>query len=138
MSGVRPYSFETDYGPKERDINAVEDIDGHDGRQITSEDLSDENENRVGNTAWCSCNTCFLMPSVAEWLCCQEVDELGWKLQDLICITQHENFLAVCRNEDVLRTAVVLMTDGRRDPIREPITSRRVAPRRTWTGLPIK
>ena len=26
------------------------------------------------------------MPSVADCLCCQEVDELGWKLQDLTCI----------------------------------------------------
>ena len=42
------------------------------------------------------------MPSVAECLCCQEVDELGWKLQDLTCIMQHENFLALCLNEDVL------------------------------------
>ena len=78
------------------------------------------------------------MPSIAECLCCHEVTELGWKLQDLTCITQHENFLAVCLNEDVLRTAVVLMTDWRRDLIREPLTSRPVAPRRTWTGLPMK
>ena len=52
-------------------------IDGHNGRQITGEDLSDENKNRVGNTARCSCNRCSVMPSVAECLCCQKMDELG-------------------------------------------------------------
>ena len=98
MSGVQPYSFEPVYGLTERDVNAVEDIDSHDGRQITGEDLSDENDDRVGNTAWCSCSRCFVMRSVAECLCCQEVDEL----QDLTCIMQHENFLAVCLNNDIL------------------------------------
>ena len=48
MSGVQPYSFKPECGPTERDVNTVEDIDGHDDRQITGEDLSDENENRVG------------------------------------------------------------------------------------------
>ena len=56
-------------------------IDGHDGRQITGEDLSDENENRVGNTAWCRCSRCSVIPNVAECLCCQEVDELGYRVE---------------------------------------------------------
>ena len=74
-------SFEQVYGPTQRDITAVEYIDSHGGRQITGEDLSDENENRVGNTAWCSCNRCSVMPSVAECLCSQEVDELEYRVE---------------------------------------------------------
>ena len=81
LSGVRPYSFKPEYGPTQRDINAVEYIDGHDGRQITGENLSDENKNRVGDTAWCSCNRCSVMPSVAECLCCQVVDKLGYRVE---------------------------------------------------------
>ena len=66
------------------------------------------------------------MPTAAECLCCQEVDELAWKLQDLLCIMQHENFTDVCLNEDVLRTAVVSMIDLKRDSITEPLTCRLV------------
>ena len=83
----------------------------------------DDSEERVGNTAWCSCGMCSAMPTAAECLCCQEVDELAWKLQDLLWITQHENFTAVCLNEDVLRTAVS-MIDLRRDSITEPLSCR--------------
>ena len=81
----------------------------------------DDNEKRVGNT---SCGMCSAMPTAAECLCCQEVDELAWKLQDLLCITQQQNFTAVCLNEDVLRTALVSMIDLRRDSITEPLTCR--------------
>ena len=81
LSGVRPHSFEPEYGPTQRDINTVEYIDCHDGRQITGEDLSDENENRVGNTAWCRCSRCSVIPNVAECLCCQEVAELGYRVE---------------------------------------------------------
>ena len=79
MSGVRPYSFKPEYGPTDRDVNQSR--VARPFLQITGEDLSDENKNRVGNTAWCRCNRCSVMPSVAECLCCQEVDELGYRVE---------------------------------------------------------
>ena len=69
---------------------------------------------------------CSAMPTAAECLCYKEVDELAWKLQDLLWIMQHENFTAVCLNEDVLQTALVSMIDLRRDSITEPLTCRLV------------
>ena len=123
MVDLRPYSFEPEYGLDER-VDEAADSDEDGGGDDVS--VYDDSEERVGNTAWFSCGMCSAMPTAAECLCCQEVDELAWKLQDLLCITQHENFTAVCLNEDVLRTALVSMIDLRRDSITEPLTCRLV------------
>ena len=61
---------------------------------------------RLGNLDWCACSLCDSMPTARECLCCQEMDELGWIQGELPCITQHEEFSAVCLNPGVLRTAV--------------------------------
>ena len=82
---------------------------------------SDHAEERIGHSEWC---TCAAMPSAVECICCQEIDELNWKLHGLACITEHGNFSSVCLNEDVLRTAVVSMVDVREDTITEPLTNR--------------
>ena len=119
MADLRPYSFELD----ER-VDEAADSDEDGGGDDAS--VYDDSEERVGNTAWCSCGMCSAMPTAAECLCCQEVDELVWKLQDLLWITQHENSTSVCLNEDVLRTALVSMIDLRRDSITEPLTCRLV------------
>ena len=81
-------------------------------------------KSELENTAWCSCGMCSAMQKAAECLCCQVVDELEWKLQDLD--HPHENSTSVCLNEDVLRTALVSMIDLRRDSITEPLTCRLV------------
>ena len=43
---------------------------------------------------------------------------------ELPCITQHEEFSAVCLNPGVLRTAVVTMVDVGQDSVTEPLTHR--------------
>ena len=105
---LRPYSFEPQHGLDER-VDEAADSDEDGGGDDAS--VYDDSEERVGNTAWCSCGMCSATPTATECLCCQEVDRLAWKLQDLLWITQHENFTAVCLNEDVLRTALVSMID---------------------------
>ena len=92
MVNLRPYSFEPEYGLDER-VDEAADSDEDGGGEGAS--VYDDNEERVENTAWCSCGMCSAMPTVAACLCCQEVDELAWKRQDLLCIMQHENFTAV-------------------------------------------
>ena len=105
MADLRPHSFEPQHGLDER-VDEAADSNGGDDASVY-----DDSEKRVGNTVWCSCGMCSAMPTAAECLCCQEVHELAWKLQDLLWITQHENFAAVCLNEDVLWTALVSMID---------------------------
>ena len=81
MADLRPYSFEPQYGLDER-VDEAADSDEDGGGDDAS--VYDDSEERVGNTAWCSCGMCSAMPTAAECLCCQENDDLAWKLQDLL------------------------------------------------------
>ncbi|XP_062523092.1 uncharacterized protein LOC134197757 [Corticium candelabrum] len=123
MTDIEPYRFEperrvVDDSSSTEDADSTENLDGDNGREST------EDGERVGNTEWCSCGTCGIMPTGKECLCCQEIDELDWMLHGLRCITQHEDFASVCLNGGVLRTAVVAMVDVRQNSITEPLTCR--------------
>jgi len=54
-----------------------------------------EKPKRVGNTDWCSCMTCGLMPSARESLCCQEMDVLADKRAEAGILNQ---ILNLCLN----------------------------------------
>ena len=121
MTDLVPYSFEPEYGDVE-DVSTSEEGDSEGGGGAS--DHADLEEERIGHSEWCTCGMCAAMPSAVECICCQEIDELNWKLHGLACITEHGNFSSVCLNEDVLRTAVVSMVDVRGDTITEPLTNR--------------
>ncbi|KAL2088616.1 hypothetical protein ACEWY4_015515 [Coilia grayii] len=53
----------------------------------------------------CQCELCVAMPTQDESICCRE-QKVVHKIPDTVkCITSHENFSAVCLNEDVLEVA---------------------------------
>lgn len=121
MADLEPYRFE----PERRaidDSSSAEEAESSEGdeREPTPD------EDRVSHTRWCSCGNFESLPSAAECLCCQEMDELGWNLHGLRCITEQEDFAPVYLNRAVLRTAVVAMADVRQDSITEPLTCRLV------------
>lgn len=54
----------------------------------------------------CACGLCRLMTTGMESLCSQELNKVVAKMGDSIqCITESENFLAVCTNKAVIETA---------------------------------
>ena len=76
----------------------------------------DESE-RLGNTDWydmnniednehfaffnsfrrCSCGLCVAMPTVAESICCAEIEKIQEKKgEEVNCITMHPGFQSVC------------------------------------------
>ena len=60
MADLRPYSFDPEYGLDER-VDEAADSDEDGGGDDTS--VYDDSEERVGNTAWCSCGMCSAMPT---------------------------------------------------------------------------
>ena len=56
----------------------------------------------------CDCNSCEIMPSQDECLCCHEVGPISEKIDDagVTCITQHEGFIGNCLNRHVLETPI--------------------------------
>lgn len=70
---------------------------------------------RLGNMEWCRCGWCNVMPTVVDSLCCcdmRENDELDRvDCTEVNCITQHGSFNTVCLEREVLRTALVCMSD---------------------------
>ena len=76
MVDLLPYRFE----PERREVDRSSSSDEGDSTGTPSGDDGTEDEDRVDNTDWCSCGKCYSMPSAAECLCCQEMDELGWML----------------------------------------------------------
>ena len=125
MADIETYRFEperrvVDDSSSTKDADSMQNLDGNDERGST------EDGEKVSNMDWCSCETCGIVPTGKECLCCQEMDELDWMLHSLRCITQHKNFASACLNGGVLRTAVVAMVDVRQDSITEPLTCRLV------------
>ena len=41
-----------------------------------SDNSSDEEQARIGNTDWCLCERCLAMDTYAESLCCQDTNEI--------------------------------------------------------------
>ncbi|XP_044133104.1 P2X purinoceptor 7-like [Bufo gargarizans] len=59
-------------------------------------------DTRVGNTNWCTCSKCHIMPTYVESICCQEIQNAEPFILDCSCITLHEYFNLYCQREELL------------------------------------
>ncbi|XP_068735788.1 uncharacterized protein [Montipora capricornis] len=130
MSGVEPFQFEPMYPPGEEPIQSDDD-EGEDSPEACTSSM------RTGNTEWCICGECILMPTANECYCCQELEELNQKVDEsgVTCITSHNKFRIVCLDTDVLQTALVAIQHARLNPIPDPIGNKtwRLAAYRQFT-----
>ena len=93
------------------------------------EESGDENPElgRIGNTDWCTCQNCGLMPTVKESVCCQEMTldhKLHLENEDLSCILKHPRFGWICLDSEALEVAMLSMADLKADHLHRPISSR--------------
>ncbi|OCT77814.1 hypothetical protein XELAEV_18028911mg [Xenopus laevis] len=68
-------------------------------------DIPDENieNSRIDNTNWCACSLCVSMPTLAESLCCHELDDLKQHLsEEISCISQLAAIKAIILSEAML------------------------------------
>jgi hypothetical protein len=127
---IQPYAFEPEFVDGEELIN-------YDVESDHSEDEApegDENE-RLGNTNWCTCGNCVDMNSIVECYCCCESEHVDRKRDELvanhtemhgdICITTMERFQTLCLDRDVLEIALIQIYNAlRKGPVPIPIPNR--------------
>lgn len=92
--GTQPYLFEPEASSDE-EIN-----------QQSSPESTDED--RLGNTDWCSCGNCPPMSTIEESVCCHEIPQVMTVLEEdpgKPCIIEHNGFEPVCLHPSSLRTA---------------------------------
>ncbi|XP_062600011.1 uncharacterized protein LOC134261605 [Saccostrea cucullata] len=91
--GTRPYQFEPEADSDEE--------------LVDEDDIQPSEDERLGNTDWCTCEQCVAMPNAEECVCCQEIPEIRCVTEEdhRHCITQHNGFSPVCLHPSVLRTA---------------------------------
>ncbi|KAK3729668.1 hypothetical protein QZH41_011474 [Actinostola sp. cb2023] len=106
MARILPYQYEPEYSSGEEF-----EFESENDTEPTEESVSIDGTIRAGNTTWCCCGWCNVMPTEKESVCCQELRILSNLTEDLPCITSHESFLPVCLNRDVLWTALVSLHD---------------------------
>ncbi|XP_057675034.1 uncharacterized protein LOC130905535 [Corythoichthys intestinalis] len=99
VCAIQPYRFEPYLEEK--------DMESESSDTDETEPNSQDDHSRLGNTAWCSCECCAVMPTVGECVCCGEQERVREKMEGagVQCITQHPGFQPVCLNVDVLQTA---------------------------------
>lgn len=89
---------------------------------------------RTGNTNWCSCGNCRIMETDEESLCCREAGEVPEEyFENELCITENENFRAVCIHGEVLKTTLRMLNNLRGDAINISNRSMRYAGYRQYT-----
>ncbi|XP_078363902.1 uncharacterized protein LOC144648145 [Oculina patagonica] len=99
MAQIIPFQLEPEYSSdEERPKSIVEEEE-----EVLFPELGNL---RLGNSLWCICTNCSEMPSEKECVCCKEMKNIYLMMEGLHCVTQHENFSAVCLNRDVLWTAL--------------------------------
>ena len=102
---IEPYQFEP--------LLTTEEIESLRRRVRHDEEREPEalGEGRVGHSRWCTCHRCPQMTTEVESVCCKELREAVDKMGDVECITALGHFENVCLDREVLRTALVAMTD---------------------------
>ena len=106
-SALRPYDFE----PMLLNSSAQEQING-------SEHSNTPSQARRGNTVWCACGKCRSMDTDEESKFCREAGEVhGNYFEGKKCITDNDNFRAVCLQREVLKTVLHMLTKMRGDDI---------------------
>ncbi|XP_041463372.1 P2X purinoceptor 7-like [Lytechinus variegatus] len=111
--GVKPYSFEPKY--------TAEEILERRRRRLSqsasappSPPAPDPEGDRLDNNDWCFCGECTPMETVLQSRCCVELANCRTHLNESIpCITAHPDFMKVCLEKAVLRTALVARLDTR-------------------------
>ncbi|XP_061908112.1 P2X purinoceptor 7-like [Entelurus aequoreus] len=96
VRGIEPYRFEP-----EADKDCQEDAAAIDAGGAHDID-------RLQNTEWCTCHNCVNMETVAECVCCRELDAVARTMEEKrveTCIIDHPGFPSVCLDEWVLQTA---------------------------------
>ena len=78
---------------------------------ISDDSASDEDlldSSRMENLHWCKCMShCVILHTLIECKCCREYDKLlGSKLNNIECITQHEEFHTLCVNKNCIGNCV--------------------------------
>ncbi len=80
-------------------------------------------EEWIGNTAWCVCGCCTVMPTTQESLCCQEAS-LDHVVHGHLCITMVPRFNTLCLEVDVLEVAMLSLKDMWVETLVQPVNSR--------------
>ena len=118
---IEPYAFEPLMTTAE--LEAM-----REGRRRVEEHAEDRvetsSEARNDHNRWCSCERCPVMGTAQESICCREVREAMDKMGSNGCITVHTSFDTVCLDREVLRTALIAMSDVRFDRYAEPTQPR--------------
>lgn len=73
---IRPFMFEPQHSSSSQEEDLVE-------RNETNEDTTDgmsTTRSRLDNRDWCLCRNCQIMTTENESICCQEMNELGDRL----------------------------------------------------------
>ena len=79
----------------------------------------------LGSMDWCSCAKCVSMPRGIECQCYREIETVQERLMEqLQCITCHDQFPIVFLNKDVLYTALVMINRERHEPVHLPLSNR--------------
>ncbi|XP_061902331.1 P2X purinoceptor 7-like [Entelurus aequoreus] len=96
VRGIEPYRFEPEADEDCQEYAAAIDAGG-------AHDID-----RLQNTEWCTCHNCVNMETVAECVCCRELDAVARTMEEErveTCIIDHPGFPSVCLDEWVLQTA---------------------------------
>ncbi|XP_068697248.1 uncharacterized protein [Montipora foliosa] len=103
---IRPYQFEPQFSSSEESVEE---------KELVGEHQHDDENFRVRNLDWCTCQNCQILNRNEECTCCSEFPqicdknkeavEMGEVAEAPVCITQHPGFQAVCLNRWVLQTA---------------------------------
>ena len=102
---VTPYSLEPEYEEGEKsssDLSSDENSGGSD----------EEVFGRLLSLEWCKCSNCdtTTLSHPRKCLCCREVAQASaladFNSEPISCITQHDDFRAVCLNTAVLKTTL--------------------------------
>ncbi|XP_061892302.1 uncharacterized protein LOC133660522 [Entelurus aequoreus] len=94
VRGIEPYRFEPDADGQE-DAAATDAGGAH-------------HIDRLQNTEWCTCHNCVTMETVAECVCCRELEAVARTMEQEgveTCILHHPGFPSVCLDVWVLQTA---------------------------------
>ena len=79
---------------------------------VSEKEGSKEDDSRLGNTTWCTCNNCKFYENMNKesCRCCQEdAPLLGGKLENIECVMQNADFATLCLSKPVLETASIRM-----------------------------
>ena len=75
MNSIQPYRFEP--------VRQVRVVSSNGSKiEVQPENLAVELKNdRLDGNGWCACNTCVVMSTVEECLCCREIGAISQKLE---------------------------------------------------------